>query len=110
MDTTRLITGFRYIKELLLQSHNSRMYKDHQTLRNHNIDVYSVKTDAFTIDATNVNLVKSLLKFNNNMGAWRVSSTDDVSYTTYQLNKINNLKIMVPIYEINKLDRKDDYD
>ena len=45
------------------------MYKDHQTLRNNNINVYSVKTDAFTIDATNVKLAKSLLKFNNNMGA-----------------------------------------
>ena len=44
------------------------MYTDHQALRNTNINVYSVKADAFTIAATSVELAKSVLKFRNNMG------------------------------------------
>ena len=50
--------GYRYIKELLLQYHNYRIYKDYNTLREqdievfsveHDIEVFSVKTDALTI-------------------------------------------------------------
>ena len=47
---------------------------NHQTLNNHNINGYSVKADAFTIDKNNLELAKSLLKFNNNMGSWRLSN------------------------------------
>jgi hypothetical protein len=61
VDTTRLRTGFRYMKELLLQSHNLRMYKDHQLLMNHHIYVYSVKADAFTIDADKLELANHYL-------------------------------------------------
>ena len=43
-------------------------------------------------------------------GPCRVSNTDDVAYPKVKLNKINNLSIKVPIYEINKLDIKDEYD
>ena len=63
--------GFRYIKELLLQNHNLRMYLIHQTFKHNTMNVYSVKTDAFTIHATNLELAKSLFNFNNKMGAWR---------------------------------------
>ena len=54
VDTKRLKNGFRYIKELLLQNHNLRMYLNHQTLTNNNINVYSVKIDAFTVDANTI--------------------------------------------------------
>jgi hypothetical protein len=54
------------------------MFLNHQILTTNNINVYSVKTDAFTIDANKLELAKSLLKFNNNMGSWRVSKTDDI--------------------------------
>ena len=110
VDTKRLKNGFRYIKELLLQSHNLRMYLNHQTLINNNINVYSVKTDAFTVDADKIELVKSLLKFDNNMGSWRVSNTDDIAYPKQKLIKKLNIKIKIPKYEINILDVKDEYD
>ena len=48
-DCATLKNGFRYIKELLLQHHNFKMYRDYQTLTANGIDVFSVKTDAFTI-------------------------------------------------------------
>ena len=41
--------GYRYIKELLIQYRNYRIYKDYNTLRENDIEVFSVKTDAFTI-------------------------------------------------------------
>ena len=53
VDTKRLKNGFRYIKKLLLQMHKLRMYLNHQLLTYNNTNVYSVKTDDFTIDATN---------------------------------------------------------
>ena len=48
-DTKRLKHGFRYVKELLLQNHNLRMYKDRQTLTINNINVYPVKADALQL-------------------------------------------------------------
>ena len=54
VDTKRLKNGFRYIKKLLLQMHKLRMYLNHQILTNNNFNVYSVKTDGFTIDANKI--------------------------------------------------------
>ena len=63
------------------------MYLNHQTLANTNLNVYSVKTDAYTIDKDNLERGKSLLKFNNNMGSWRLSNTDDIAYIKHKLIK-----------------------
>ena len=49
--------------------------------------MYSVKTDAVTIDATNLELAVSLLKFNTRMGSWRLSNTDDISYPKHKFIK-----------------------
>jgi hypothetical protein len=54
-----LTNGFRYIKELLLNFHNFKMYSDYQKLINAGIDVFSVKTDSFTIKETDVDKAKS---------------------------------------------------
>jgi hypothetical protein len=89
VDTKRLRNGYRYIKELLLQNHNLRMYLNHKILTDNNINVYSVKTDAMTIDASNLELVKSLIQFDNGMGSWRVSNTDDIAYPKVKFNKKN---------------------
>ena len=63
------------------------MYLNHQTLKHNNINVYSVKTDDFTMDANTVELAKSLLKFNNNMGSSRLSQTEDISDQNYKIIK-----------------------
>ena len=52
-DRTNLTNGFRYIKELLLQHHNFKMYNDYKSLIDNGIEVFSVKTDAFTIKTIN---------------------------------------------------------
>jgi hypothetical protein len=65
------------------------MYLNHQTLKSKNINVYSVKTDAFTIDADNIELAKSLLTFDNGVGSWRVSQPDDIAYPKVKFSKTN---------------------
>ena len=49
--TACLNNGFRYIKELLVQIHNNYLQECLQLLKDANIPVYSVKTDAFTIQS-----------------------------------------------------------
>jgi hypothetical protein len=67
-----LTNGFRYIKELLLNYHNFKMYTDYEKLKNNNIDVFSVKTDAFTIKQSDVEKAKEVISFYDDIGGWRV--------------------------------------
>ena len=73
---TPLENGFRYIKELLLQIHNFRMYEAYAKLTQADITVYSVKTDAFIINTRDVSRAQELLDFNTNVGGWRVSKEE----------------------------------
>ena len=66
-----LTNGFRYIKELLMQRLNSNMHKDYKTLKDSNINVRSVKTDAFIIDMKNLDKAKTFIKFSTKRGRWR---------------------------------------
>ena len=68
------------------------MYLNHQFLTHINANVSSVKADAFTSDANHLELVKSLLNFDNNMGSGRLSNTDDISCPKVKLN----LKVFYP--------------
>jgi hypothetical protein len=65
------------------------MFLNHQTLKHNNINVYSVKTDAIIIDANNLELAKSLLNFDNGIGSWRLSKTDDIAYPKVKFNNKN---------------------
>ena len=70
-DNAVLKNGYRYIKELLLQYHNYRIYKDYNTLRENDIKVFSVKTDAFTILRKDLQKAMKLLKFGKDIGDWK---------------------------------------
>ena len=48
-DTTEFTSGFKYIKGLLSQIHNFRMYEDYYKLVDAGIQVNYVKTDAFQL-------------------------------------------------------------
>ena len=52
--------------------HNFKMYSDYLTLKDNDIDVYSVKTDAFRIGEYDVVKAKQLLTFGSEFGMWRV--------------------------------------
>ena len=71
---TKFMNGYRYIHELLLQYHNHKIYTDAKILADNNIKIYSIKTNAFTIDKSNIEIAKTLLKFLLNIGGWRIST------------------------------------
>ena len=105
-----LTNGFRYIKELLMNIHKFKMYSDYQKLINAGIDVFSVKTDAFTIKATDVEKAQDTINFYDGVGGWRVSKTENINIPSvdYEL-KINNfIKIEEPTFT--KLQINDEYD
>ena len=84
--------GSRYVKELLLQHHSFKMNQYFYKLISNNINVYSVKTDAFVIDSYNVEKAKQLIEFHNDMGGWKVSKQgEEISFPTikYEVAKKN---------------------
>ena len=60
---TQLKNGFRYIKELLMQQHNHKLIDAFDVLKSNGIDVYSVKADCFTTQATDMDKAQELFKF-----------------------------------------------
>ena len=66
-----LNNGFRYVKELLMQLHNYKMYKMYNKLVALNIKVYSVKTDALTIHKNDFSKIENMLGVG--VGSWRLS-------------------------------------
>ena len=104
-----------YIKELLLQYHNFKMYEAYKTLSDNNIKVYSVKTDCLTIHEDDVDKVfgyrfcrvwrEGLLKFGTDIGTWRLEEKKTITLPTqlytYKFNevpeipKISNVKVEV---------------
>ena len=56
-----LNNGFRYIKELLTQQHNFYLNKCWKILHEAGVDVYTVKTDSFTIPSSKLEQADELL-------------------------------------------------
>ena len=97
-DTASLSNGFRYVKELLLQEHNFQMLEAQLRLSEHSIRIYSVKTDSITIRASDMESVRRLLIFGNNLGSWRVSKEADIIYPTQKLdNQSARNNYLVPV-------------
>ena len=132
-DKTKLMNGFRFVKELLLQYHNFSMYEAYNKLVENNIKVYSVKSDAFTIhedDLTRVvgkpnHFIKSyrtgILQFEaGTIGNWRVTSprtsqgeavtNKSVNFPTCQYKFKHNDLIEIPVYENEPIDVVDEFD
>ena len=88
-----LHNGFIYIKELLLQHHAFYMYRSIETLKKNGIQVYSIKTDALTINSNDLARAQELLDFSPGLGKWRHSGTGkDIKFPTKPLDKaVNNL-------------------
>ena len=98
-DRTDLQNGYRYIKELLLQIHNYKMYSDYNKLINAGITVSSVKTDAFTIKKSDLKQAKKVINCSTNIGGWRIPEKDNIYLpgVDYTLHENNLLKIDNPI-------------
>lgn len=109
-DTVKLRNGFRYIKELLLQHHNFKMNNAYYKLIKNGIPVYSVKTDAFVIDTLDVITAKRILDFNDNIGGWRVSkSNDDIALPCVNYEIVQNEMINIPSYDNEEIAVDDEY-
>ena len=110
-DKAVLRNGYRYIKELLLQHHNFKTSQDFKTLITNNINVYSVKTDAFVTDTCNEEKTKQLLEFHDDIGGWKVSKQrDEINLPTVKFHVVNNEQIKIPVYESKTIDIVDEYD
>ena len=88
-----LQNGFLYVAELLLQHHSCLMYRAMNTLDEHNIKVFTIKTDALTIQSEDLSQSKEVLHFSPGLGKWRHAKTgQDIIFPTKPLEKrINNL-------------------
>ena len=111
-DKKVLSNGFTYIKELLLQYHNFKMYETYKTLTDNNIKVYSVKTDSITIHEDDLDKVygytylrkwrEGLLKFGDEIGDWRLENNKSISIPTQPYKyKFNELPEIPKIKNIN---------
>ena len=90
-DTTILMNGYKFIKELILQHHNFDMNEAYEKLRDNDIEVYSVKIDAFVIDKGNLSTARRLLKFGGETGERRYSDKFNFPYKVL----INNVVFYV---------------
>ena len=109
-DKKEMTNGFRYIKELVLQRHNFKMYQDYFKLTNSDVKVYSVKTDAFIIDKKDVKKAKKLINFSKDVGGWRTENNKQVSPPSdYYKMKPNEIPTM-PVYRNERPPTPDEYD
>ena len=90
-----LANGFRYIKELLTQHHNFYLNTRWKLLEDNKIPIHTVKTDAFTTKKSKLEEVQELLSWEEGVGTWRLSKTEDIKFPsneecllTLQLNKL----------------------
>jgi hypothetical protein len=73
--------------------------------------MFSVKTDAFVVRATDVEKAGGLLNFTSEIGGWRVSKhNDDIKFPTVKYEVVQNEPIEIPIYENKTIDIEDEYD
>ena len=89
---------------MLLQHHNFRIYEAHQILQNNDIDVYTIKTDAFTVKPSDLEKCQELLNFGSDIGLWRHSKTgDDINLPTKPIQKIECQSIQIPETIVNNI-------
>jgi hypothetical protein len=82
----RLRNGFRFIKEMVLQEHNFKLMKAYDSLASAGVKMFSVKTDCFTIPVEFEAKAREVLAFDNGIGSWRVSKTEDIIFPFENLN------------------------
>ena len=105
----KLMNGFRYIKELLLQNHNFHMYESYEKLKANNINVYAVKTDAFHIAKKDVSKAKKVLNFYDDIGGWRVEK-NKVKPITQKYSWRHNEIPTIPVYKSEREEIEDEWD
>ena len=109
-DKAHMRNGFRYIKELLLQYHNFKMYSDHMTLKSNGIDVFTVKSDAFTIRKSDLDKAMAVIGFSSDIGGWRISKEEDIKFPSDQFKQLKNIEIKIEVPTFERIEINDEYD
>ena len=112
-DERCLSNGFRYIKELLLQDHNYRVYEAYETMKKNDIEVYSVKTDALTIKKSDVARTIKLLGIEeekHKIGGWRHEKHKRVRLPPDEYKLKYNELVEVPQQTNERLNIEDEWD
>ena len=108
--------GFRYIKELLMQHFNNRMQQSYDKLKAAGVEVYGVKTDAFTIKESDLGKAVEALGVKmpddkKEIGDWRYEDDKVVKFPyeklTMNRNKIPD--IVEPVFNNIPLSLEDEY-
>ncbi len=112
-----MTNGFRYIKELLMQTFNRKMQQTHDVLREAGIEVFTVKTDAFTIRASDLEKAKELLNVKmpedpKEIGDWRFSKDCCIKYPQERLTLLANgiKEILEPTFHEIPMTKEEEYD
>ena len=79
-------------------------------LRDAKVKVYSVKTDAYTIESKDEAKAREVLDFHNDVGGWRVSKCDDIKLPTDEFKFEENKLIEIPTYKSEEIEVNDEYD
>ena len=108
-DMATLRKGFIYIKELLLQYHNFKLYQDYSNLVDNNVDVWSVKTDAFVVRREHTRRAKEALDFNEEIGGWRHEKGKQLLEPRGKLEQKPNELIPIPVYKNETRHVKDEW-
>jgi hypothetical protein len=83
------------------------MYSHYHKLINVGIDVISVKTDAFTIKATDVEKARDTIDFYDGIGGWRVSKTENINIPSinYEIKR-THMPIRLYLWKVQDQPRK----
>ena len=86
------------------------MYQDYLKLVENNVDVWSVKTDAFVIRREHLRRAKKALDFNEEIGGWRHEKGKQLLEPRGKLEQKPNELIPIPVYKNETRHVKDEWD
>ena len=86
------------------------MHSDYNKLINAGIDVFSVKTDAFTIKQDDLKKAEEILKFSKNIGGWRFSKDENIKIPNIDYAIVENKEIKIVILPFESIKLKDEWD
>ncbi|MFM7989702.1 MAG: hypothetical protein ACKPKO_61355, partial [Candidatus Fonsibacter sp.] len=64
-----------------MQYHNFYLNMSYKLLTDYGVEVYTVKTDAFTIRQSQLETARGLLNWKDGIGSWRLKKTEDIKFT-----------------------------
>ena len=85
------------------------MYDAYEKLKENNINVYAVKTDAFHIEKKDVKKAKKILEFGREVGQWRVENKK-VNYVEDTYTWKYNELVKIPVYKSERVEIEDEWD